>query len=237
MIDLSTTIEPKSDQLNADDLIAGPRTIQVTSVSLLGEPDQPIAINFDGDKGKPYKPCKSMRRLLVALWGPDGAKYTGRSMTLYRDPTVKFGGAAVGGIRISHLSHISKPESIPLMVTRSVRKLFKVLPLSIDADPSPELDVVLRKIAAAETPDALKVAAAMASKLADQGDKAVARNAYVQRKAALEAPKQGPVAAILAGIAKHDPADLDVWLDEAREQGFSAEDLARVEAAIKERRA
>jgi hypothetical protein len=40
------------------------------------------------------------------------------------------------------------------------------------------------------------------------------------------------VAEILAGIARHDPADLGVWLDEARERGLGAEDMARVEAAI-----
>lgn len=51
------------------------------------------------------------------------------------------------------------------------------------------------------------------------------------------AEKPDAVAQILAGIAKHDPADLDIWLDEAREQGLSAEDMARVEAAIEERKA
>lgn len=65
MTDLSQTIAPKSDQLNADDLIGGPRTIKVTRVSAMKEPDQPIAIYFEGDNGKPYKPGKSMRRVLV----------------------------------------------------------------------------------------------------------------------------------------------------------------------------
>ena len=53
------------DQLNADDLIGGPRTITVTRVSKMKEPDQPIAIYFEGDGGKPYKPGKSMRRVLL----------------------------------------------------------------------------------------------------------------------------------------------------------------------------
>lgn len=66
MIDLTATIKPKSDQLNADDLIAGPKTITVTGVKLVAE-DQPVAISFHGDDGKPYKPCKSMRRE-VASW-------------------------------------------------------------------------------------------------------------------------------------------------------------------------
>ena len=43
MIDLSRTVAPKSDQLNADDLIAGPRTIVVTAVKLVVE-DQPAVL-------------------------------------------------------------------------------------------------------------------------------------------------------------------------------------------------
>lgn len=67
MTDLSQTIAPKSDQLNADDLIGRTMTIKITRVSRMSEPDQPVAIYFEGDSGKPYKPCKSMRRLLVSV--------------------------------------------------------------------------------------------------------------------------------------------------------------------------
>src|ERR1700722_13127814 len=102
MIDMRPTVIPKSDQLNADSLIGGPKTIKVTKVSLVAEADQPIAIGFEGDDGKPYKPGKSMRRVLVNIWGPDGNAYIGRSMTIYRDVKVMFGGVATGGIRISH---------------------------------------------------------------------------------------------------------------------------------------
>jgi len=131
VIDISKTVAPKSDQLNADDLIAGPRTITVTSVKLVAE-DQPVAIHFVGDEGKPYKPCKSMRRVLVRAWGPDAAKYIGRSMTLYLDESVRFGGAAVGGIRISHLSDIAGPMTMALTATRAVKKAFTVKPIAAD---------------------------------------------------------------------------------------------------------
>lgn len=130
MIDLSRTVAPKSDQLNADDLIAGPRTIVVTAVKLVAE-DQPVAINFAGDDGKPYKPCKSMRRLMIKAWGPDGAQYVGKSMTLYLDESVRFGGAAVGGIRISHMSHLDKPLTMALTATRAVKKAYTVKPLEM----------------------------------------------------------------------------------------------------------
>ena len=62
MNDLSQTIAPRSDQLNADDLIGGPRTIKVRQVSISKGADQPASIFFEGDDGKPYKPGLSMRR-------------------------------------------------------------------------------------------------------------------------------------------------------------------------------
>lgn len=127
MTDLSKTIEPKSDQMNADDLIGGPRTITITGVAGSGDPQQPISINFEGDHGKPYKPCKSMRRVMVAAWGKDGHSYTGRSMTLYCDPKVKFGGIEVGGIRISHMSDISEPKiTMALTASKAKRAPFTV---------------------------------------------------------------------------------------------------------------
>ncbi len=137
MTDLSQTIAPKSDQLNADDLIGGPRTIKVTGVLKMREPDQPVAINFEGDGGKPYKPGKSMRRVLVRVWGSEGADYVGRRMTLYRDDTVQFGGVAVGGIRISHMSHIERSVTMALTVTRASRRPFTVQPLPAERDPVP----------------------------------------------------------------------------------------------------
>lgn len=136
MIDLGKTIEPKSDQLNSDDLIAGPITITVRKVSLNTEVEQPISIHYEGDNGKPYKACKSMRRVLVQVWGRDGNAYVGKSMTLYREPTVKFGGLEVGGIRISHMSDIDKPVTMALTATRASRKPYTVKPLQSGAKPS-----------------------------------------------------------------------------------------------------
>lgn len=131
-LDISRTIAPKSDQLNADDLIAGPRTIIVTSVKLLAE-DQPVVIHFSGDEGRPYKPCKSMRRIIAKSWGYDAAQWVGRSMTLFLDEQVRFGGAAVGGIRISHLSHIEKSITMALTATRATKKAYTVQVLATPA--------------------------------------------------------------------------------------------------------
>lgn len=133
MTDISKTVEPKSDQLNADDLICGPKTIKITDVSLVSG-DLPVAINYEGDNGKPWKPCKSMRRVLIRVWGKDGNAYKGRSVVIFCDPKVKFGGAEVGGIRISHVSHIKEEITIALTATRTSRKPYVVKPLAVKAE-------------------------------------------------------------------------------------------------------
>ena len=56
MTTMLDTVIPNSQQLNADDLIGGQsRTIKITNVTIaMGE--QPVAIHYEGDNGKPYKP-------------------------------------------------------------------------------------------------------------------------------------------------------------------------------------
>lgn len=150
MTDLSTTIIPKSDQMNADDLISGPITITITKVSANpSSAEQPISVNYEGDNGKPYKPCKSMRRVMVAIWGKDGAEYPGRSMTLYRDPSVTWGGLAVGGIRISHMTDIDKPVTMALTATKQSRKPFTVHPLDMSRPQIDPIDAYAKEVGAA----------------------------------------------------------------------------------------
>ena len=128
-MDLSKTIIPKSDQLNADDLVSGAMTIKIRDIKAGADEQQPVNLYFEGDNNKPYKPCKSMRRLLVQIWGADGTKYIGRSMTLFRDDSVKFGGVDVGGIRISHVSNIDEPVKVLITTAKSKRRPFEVQPL------------------------------------------------------------------------------------------------------------
>jgi hypothetical protein len=135
-MDIAATLEAKSSQLNTDDLIAGPKTITITKVSA-GSAEQPVAVSFEGDSGKPWYPCKIMRRVLVAAWGADASQYVGRRVTLFRDPGVTYGGIQVGGIRVSHLSDLDGPLSIALTVTRQKRSPYKVQPLP--ASPAEDL--------------------------------------------------------------------------------------------------
>lgn len=129
-MDMSQAIIPKSDQINADDLISGPITIKIREVNVKASPEQPVSIYFEGSD-KAYRPCKSMCRVMVSAWGPDTSAYIGRSMTLYCDPKVKWGGMEVGGIRISHLSHIDAAVTMALTITRANKKPYTVKPLAV----------------------------------------------------------------------------------------------------------
>jgi hypothetical protein len=146
-MDITSTLEAKSSQLNTDDLIAGAKTITIAKVSA-GSPEQPVAVGFDGDGGKPWYPCKSMRRVLVAAWGADASQYVGRRVTLFRDPGVMYGGIQVGGIRISHLSELDSPLSIALTVTRQKRAPYKVQPLPAAPAAPPVEDLLAQADAA-----------------------------------------------------------------------------------------
>jgi len=145
-MDLTPTLAPKSNQLNSDDLIAGPRTITITSV-VAGNAEQPVAVHYDGDQGKPWYPSKGMRRVLVAAWGPDASQYIGRGVTLFRNPEVTYGGIQVGGIQISHLSGLDGPLSIALTMNRQKRTPYKVQPLTAPAPAAPAPDLATAALA------------------------------------------------------------------------------------------
>ena len=144
MIDMRPTIVPKSDQLNADDLIAGPITVRITDVTVRPGTEQPVSIFYENDNGKPYKCCKSMARVMVSAWGPDAKAYIGRGLTLYRDPKVKWGGLEVGGIRISHMTDIASTMVLALTETKQSRKPFTVKPLVIEKTEPKKADVQAR---------------------------------------------------------------------------------------------
>ena len=167
MNDMSAVIVPKSDQMNADDLLAGPITITIRDVSIRPGTEQPVSIHFDGDNNKPYKPCKSMARVMVHCWGADASKYAGRSMTLYCDPKVQWGGMAVGGIRISHISDISDTTVMALTATKGSKKPFTVRPLVVEQKPKGRtwatiLDEIEALFHAAQTPNAVDAVLASA---------------------------------------------------------------------------
>ena len=88
-----------------------------------------------------------MLDVLARCWGTDGKAWAGRSVTLYNDPEVTFGKDKVGGIRISHLSHIDGPVTVAIRGRgQGARKIaWPVKPLVVAA-PAPV--VTLEDVAA-----------------------------------------------------------------------------------------
>lgn len=134
VIDISYALQAKSDQLNALDIMGNDIVIRIRGVKT-SDGDQPVQVYFDGDNNRPWKPSKGMLRILAAAWGNDAALWTGKYAKIYCEPSVRFGGKEVGGIRIRELSDIDErglvltlalnrqqrtPYHVPLLVVPTV---------------------------------------------------------------------------------------------------------------------
>lgn len=133
---IQQVIAPASDRLCGDDLIAGPRTIKFTEVRAI-ESDRgkkQFCIRFEGDNGRPWYPCKTMARAMVLAWSiTDEDQMVGKSVTVYRDPDVDFGKEkGIGGVRISHMSHLPKAAMMKLTVSQGKKGQFTFQPLVAD---------------------------------------------------------------------------------------------------------
>jgi len=126
-VDITETLAPASEQLDAIELVSGPRIFQVERVSK-GNPEQPVQVYFV-DFPRPWRPSKSMRRVLAACWGVDASQWVGRRCELFFDPEVTFGREKPGGTRISRLSHIEKQTKVPLLISQGRSGMWTVEPL------------------------------------------------------------------------------------------------------------
>lgn len=133
MSDMLNTIIPKADQCNYDDFIGRDFLIIKITKVLITNTDQPVSIFYENDNGKPYKPSKGMRRIIIECWGDKKELYIGRSLKLFGNPKVKWAGKEAGGIQIAELSDISAPKTINLTVAKGKREPFTVNPLKISA--------------------------------------------------------------------------------------------------------
>lgn len=182
-MDITETLAPKSDQQNYDDYVTGPKTVTVSEVRIPGG-DQPVEIHLVEFPGRPFKPSKTVRRIIVAGWGAEVGTYAGRRLTLYGDPSIKFGGKTVGGIRVSHMSNLDKPLTLSLTVTRGSRASTTIQPLPDAPDPSaPHVAALLASV----TLDELQAAWQAAGSARVTGNPAVIA-AKDKRKAELGQP-------------------------------------------------
>lgn len=147
-MDITDALAPASDQLDAVELV-NPRTFTIDTGSRLGKREgKTVAeirlVGFD----RVWRPSKGMLDLLAACWGTNAKQWAGHRVTLYNDPEVMFGPNKVGGIRISHLSHIGKARKVPIRgsggagrkILWPVEPLADVAPepLPRDSEPTPE---------------------------------------------------------------------------------------------------
>lgn len=107
---MSDTIITKSDQINGEDLLLSNRVIKITGHKFTPtKKDQPLTIYYEGDNGRPFKPCLTMRKALQYAYGEDPDNLIGKHLELYCDHDVKFGGEKVGGVRIAGMSDLPAP--------------------------------------------------------------------------------------------------------------------------------
>lgn len=124
--DLQRATQAKSDQLNSCDILGGSLVAKILDVKS-GSSEQPVIIVIDSWP-QPWKPSKTSLRVLCACWGNDPHQWIGRYAVLFCDETVKFGGEAIGGIRTSHLSHISGTKKVAVNTTRGKKGIQTVEP-------------------------------------------------------------------------------------------------------------
>lgn len=139
--EVRASIVPRSDQINADDLLTGPITVTVKGVRK-GNKEQPINIDLVETEGRAFRPCKTCRRILIAAWSDDAAKWVGKQMTLFCDPSVAYGGVKIGGVRISHLSGIDGPKTFLLTQTRGKKAEVTIKPLVVTLTPEEQAYIV-----------------------------------------------------------------------------------------------
>ena len=78
-MDISDSLAANSAQQNYDEYLAGPKTVTVEKVTR-GSSEQPVDVHLVEFPGKPFKPAKSVRRVLAAAWGTDASAWAGRQI-------------------------------------------------------------------------------------------------------------------------------------------------------------
>lgn len=126
---MKVVVKPRSDQWNADDFTGGPRTFTIAGAKK-GTAEAPYDIELVEGEGRAWRPPNGMLSVLIQLWGDEASKWHGRRVTLFKDPSVRFGKDVPGGIRISHMSDIGPNQVSPnITVSRGRRQPYPVQPL------------------------------------------------------------------------------------------------------------
>jgi hypothetical protein len=125
---MKVEIKKNTDQLNYEDFLGGVTRIVTIAKVEKGRKEAQYDIAIEGDD-RYWRPPPTVLKLLKLAYGDEGANWVGKRAHLYGDPEVKMKGVKVGGIRVSHLSHIDKPLTASLTVTRGQTGDFVIMPL------------------------------------------------------------------------------------------------------------
>lgn len=125
---------PDSDQLDAIDLHAGPRTFTIERTGPGPDEKRPVNV-YLREFPRPWRPNRTTGRTLEKAYGVDQQEWIGKRVTLFRDPDVTFGKERPGGIRISHLSGIASEQRYNVGTVRP--QWVTVTPLPDEPAPAP----------------------------------------------------------------------------------------------------
>jgi hypothetical protein len=135
----------KSDRLNYENFIMGAKEFTISKLAKKTDQGKArLLIYFEGHEATPYWPSLGMIKCLSSPegWGDAPfADWIGRRMTLFGEPTVVYAGKEIGGIQISHISHIKGEYSTKITLRRGMRIDFTIEPLATKtvSTPAPAL--------------------------------------------------------------------------------------------------
>lgn len=131
-MDMTAAAEPQADQLTFDDFAGGERTFTIAEVRKSSSPEHKVDVILY-EIERPWRPPKTMVRVLIKAWGKESDAYCGRRVTLFGDPKVIWAGKESGGVRIRALSGIDKQLKVKLKVSHGKLIDYTVDPLPAEA--------------------------------------------------------------------------------------------------------
>lgn len=181
-MDITKALAPKTDQIDATDLIGSPP--QVFTIAAVSENNselaeqQPVNIRLV-ETSLWWRPSKGMLRVLADNWTKDVKVWVGRKVELYGDPEVYFGKEKRGGTRISRLSHIDSSKTTLINPRGGRGAYFTVKPLPTTAptptpDANPERTALLAQIKEAATVAKVELATIAAKWAESHGGQSIA---------------------------------------------------------------
>lgn len=127
-------VKIKGDRLNFEDFIMGSQDFTIVKLGRKVDGGQPrLLMFFEGREETPYWVSKGMVKCLSNPegWGnSEFSEWVGRKVRLFGEPSVMYAGKELGGVRISHISHISQPYSTKITERRGVRIDYAISPLN-----------------------------------------------------------------------------------------------------------